>query len=177
MDIMKNIPNILTIIRLILAGVFPFIPESLQLTVIIIALATEYFDGALSRWFNWHSKAGALLDPIADKAFVFSAAFTMFFTSPLNWWQFSLIGMRDMVVFGGSLFVVIEGNWKAFSNVQPRLLGKIATTLQFAVLLSWYNWRYFNDWIIYSCMAISMIAGIDYLALFFRKNFYRDVYR
>lgn len=175
-SIFQYVPNALTISRMFLAIIFPFVKVEYQFTIVIISILTEFLDGALSKAFNWTTKLGALLDPIADKMFIFSVLLTIFFQSDLTWWQFFFIGSRDITVFlGASFLLLIEKNWRIFTNVRPRLLGKSATALQFILILNYLYIGHFNKWLLYSTVTISIIAGIDYLYLLFQKNFYRKL--
>lgn len=66
--ILKNIPNVLSISRMVLSVSLLFF---LQMPVVFIALytitgMTDFFDGYLARKFNWATEKGALLDSIAD---------------------------------------------------------------------------------------------------------------
>jgi CDP-diacylglycerol--glycerol-3-phosphate 3-phosphatidyltransferase len=90
---MKHIPNALTLLRLVLAPVVAWLMwESAQIPVrlsdlsdnaraaadlmtaaaivFVIAALTDLFDGMIARAFNYHSKFGRIIDPIADKALV-----------------------------------------------------------------------------------------------------------
>jgi cardiolipin synthase (CMP-forming) len=170
-----HIPNTLTILRICLAFYFPFAPPEYRLMLVGISLATEYFDGALSRWFKWSSQLGGLLDPIADKLFIFSVVFTIFFESNLTWWQLLLIGARDTIVFFGALYILfVEKNWKIFFNVHPRILGKVATVLQFILITDYLYFKMFHGWILFPTIIVSVISGADYLYLLFKRNFYRS---
>jgi phosphatidylglycerophosphate synthase len=158
-----------------LALYFPFAPKEYRLIIVCISLLTEYFDGALSRWFKIESGLGSLLDPLADKMFVFSVILTIFFESSLTWWQLLLIGTRDAVVFLASMYLlIIERRWKIFFKVRPRLAGKAATTAQFVLLITYLYYAKFIPWLLYATISISIIAGVDYLYLLFKRNFYRD---
>ena len=171
---LKHLPNSLTILRLLLAFVFLFAPEQYRLAIVCVALATEYLDGALCRWFNLRTPLGALLDPIADKCFVFAVAVTMFIETEMTWWQFLLFGARDIAVFLGASFIAWEKNWQAFFNVVPRILGKVTTVLQFMVFLCFIGLETIPLWLLGLTIAISLLAAIDYLYLFFKHNFYRE---
>ncbi|MCP5244466.1 MAG: CDP-alcohol phosphatidyltransferase family protein [Burkholderiales bacterium] len=171
---LKHLPNSLTLLRLLLAFVFPFAPEQYRLAIVMIALATEYLDGAVCRWFNLHTPLGALLDPIADKCFVLSVAVIMFVESDITWWQFLLFGARDIAVFCGATFVALEKNWHAFFNVVPRIPGKVATVFQFLVFISFFGLNMIPQWLLVLTIILSVLSAIDYIYLFFKNNFYRD---
>jgi CDP-diacylglycerol--glycerol-3-phosphate 3-phosphatidyltransferase len=71
---MKNLPNILTLGRILLLPVIiglVFIDQAvISLCLYIIASLTDFIDGYLARKLNVVSEFGAFLDPIADKIFV-----------------------------------------------------------------------------------------------------------
>ena len=68
---LKNIPNILSVIRIMLVAVFVYsafcISDKVALVVFLIAGATDVLDGYLARRNNWITDLGKILDPFADK--------------------------------------------------------------------------------------------------------------
>ncbi len=77
---LKKIPNILTIGRIIIVPFFVlafylpgFYGDLTALILFIIASFTDFLDGMLARMFGVESKLGELLDPIADKIIVATA--------------------------------------------------------------------------------------------------------
>ncbi len=82
---MKNLPNILTIMRLLLAPLFPIVYFSdrvqngslLAMGIYILAGFTDVLDGYLARKYNVVTKLGTVLDPLADKFMLICALLTL----------------------------------------------------------------------------------------------------
>ena len=76
---MKNIPNYITIIRLILAVLLFFITDNwiVFLVIYFVCGISDVLDGFLARKFKWQTKTGARLDSLADFIFFFASFFRM----------------------------------------------------------------------------------------------------
>ncbi|MBU1078480.1 MAG: CDP-diacylglycerol--glycerol-3-phosphate 3-phosphatidyltransferase [Spirochaetes bacterium] len=111
----RNIPNILTISRILIVPLFiilffqkEFILQLLALIFFIIAAITDYFDGKLARKYKLESNLGKFLDPLADKLLVLAAYFCFIFVEEyrIPFWiiliilfrEFSLTGLRMMAI-------------------------------------------------------------------------------
>lgn len=83
---MKNVPNIITICRIILSLLLPFSYNHLQvfLFIYIIGGLSDIADGFLARHFMLSSRTGALLDTIADFIFL-SMSLVVVFLSGFYW--------------------------------------------------------------------------------------------
>lgn len=157
------IPNLLSLSRLILGIAFPALPSSWRLAVVAVAGLTEFLDGALSRLWHVTSQTGRLLDPVADKVFVLAVFGTLTFEGAILFWELPLIGARDLMVLGGCAYVAIRRGRQALTGVPPRLLGKLATTCQFAyMVLALLDWAPLRP-VLFITAAVSVAAGIDYL--------------
>src|SRR5690554_4390066 len=85
---MKNVPNILSALRICLAPVFvalyvqdEILYRSLSIAVFAVAAFTDYVDGYIARNFNAKSRLGNFLDPLADKILTFSGFMVLPFIS------------------------------------------------------------------------------------------------
>ena len=89
-----NIPNILTVLRLLAApGVaimFLYFSRPwadwFAMTLFILAAITDYIDGYLARAWKQETAFGAMMDPIADKAMVVIALLVITGFSGMNPW-------------------------------------------------------------------------------------------
>src|SRR5690606_26894804 len=124
-------PNALTVLRMILAFLFPLFPESWWVFAIVVAGVTEFLDGYLARRWNVVSHFGRQLDPVADKIFVGMVLYTLYGHQILTPFEIFFIVARDaMVVFGGVLAWLL-GLGQDFLDVSPKYSGKVATGFQF----------------------------------------------
>jgi len=111
-----NIPNILTLSRLVLAVVmmvllsvaFPF-ASTLALLVFIVAGITDYLDGYLARHVYGVTSFGSLMDPLTDKVLV-CAAFVSFVELRVTpAWIVVIIISREFLVTGLRLLAASKG--------------------------------------------------------------------
>lgn len=174
-----TVANWLTIFRLVLIPVFVLFaiyygqsvkagaPERwlhmAAVAAFIIASLTDAIDGWVARRFNQHSRLGVILDPLADKALLLTAIFTLCFagweyTLPL--WFVVVVVTRDVAILGGcAVLKMITGNL----DVKPNWLGKTSTALQM-VALSWVMLQIPHPmYAIYAAGAMTAVSGFAYL--------------
>ena len=132
---LSSLPNILTIIRIIM--VFPtawYLWESRfveAFVLMVIGGVSDGLDGFLARRFNWHSRQGAILDPLADK-FLVAAMFIVFtLQGYIPLWVAAIVLVRDFTILGGAgvyrlLFSELE--------IAPTFFSKANTAMQFVTL-------------------------------------------
>lgn len=133
--ILRHIPNAITGIRLVIAAIFPFCPESLHLTLILVGLATEFLDGFIARLFNWTTYLGQVLDPVTDKLFVLSVSLTWVWLGKLTVLQWLLLGLRDFGVLFIFLLLILLGKIASVKSVQAQFPSKLTTAMQYLVFL------------------------------------------
>ncbi|MCB9845843.1 MAG: CDP-alcohol phosphatidyltransferase family protein [Phycisphaeraceae bacterium] len=132
----RVIPNVLTAARLPLALTFLLVrtPEA-RVAVIVAAGLTDAADGLLARRWGTTSRAGAVLDGIADKAFTLTVLITLVAEARLQVWAPGMIVLRDVVVMGIATIAIARRAWWAFGMMSARFLGKLATLWIFPMLI------------------------------------------
>lgn len=159
----KWIPNFLTSLRIVLAAGFPFLPEWLRAPVLVMALASEYLDGALARRFNWTSLTGQLLDPIADKLLTLMAGLTFILTGKLTLVQLVFISARDIVAAGGFvILVILLRNFSNLVDFRPLRSGKLTTVFQYLVFLDLALAKTPHSWLILLTGLLSVVSAVIY---------------
>lgn len=137
-----NLPNKLTILRIILAFIcIGFILRnsfsSLIIAFIIFSLAsiTDFLDGYIARKRNLISDLGKILDPIADKILIIGVFCALLELGIINSWMVILIMFREFIITGLRLYGLNKG-----IVLEARKLGKHKTVSQvigiFIILLA-----------------------------------------
>ena len=132
---LRHIPNGITSLRIGIAVLFPFVPESTHLVLILAGLATEFLDGFIARLGNWTSYLGQVLDPVADKLFVLSVSVTWIILGKITLLQWLLFALRDFGVLFIFLGLLAAGKVGSVKSVKARLPSKLTTGLQYALFL------------------------------------------
>jgi cardiolipin synthase len=129
-------PNLLTLSRLALA---PFVVRAildrrLRQALLLLAIAglTDCLDGALARRFNWRTRLGAYLDPIADKALLSFGYLALGGAGLVPWWLVGIIFGRDLLILTVAGLLLLAGR----RNFPPSAWGKLSTFLQIATAVT-----------------------------------------
>ena len=97
-----NVPNFLSFLRIALVPVFLwFLLEEMfvsAITVLAIAGLTDFLDGYVARKLNQTTKLGKLLDPVADRLYIFATLLALSATGYVPWWLAGLVILRDLLM-------------------------------------------------------------------------------
>ncbi|MDB4459358.1 CDP-diacylglycerol--glycerol-3-phosphate 3-phosphatidyltransferase [bacterium] len=183
-----NLPNSITLGRLLLTGVF-IISASIgglaahivALVSFVLATISDWLDGYLARKLNLVTSLGKLLDPLADKILV-AAAFVYLSAQGLcPVWVTSVIIGREFLVTGLRQIAIEKGVIIAADN-----LGKWKTTFQLAFGITCMVWLIFDQtsphaglglllhWLsnpdnflfqtfLWGALALTLLSGVHYL--------------
>jgi phosphatidylglycerophosphate synthase len=163
-----GIPNALSLARLALGLGFPWLPADFRAWAVVLAGLTDVADGASARLLGAGSRAGRILDPIADRVFLLGVVATLVFEGSLGITEAVLIGLRDGVMLAGAGWLLTRGDWARFGRLRPRLLGKLTTAAQLLFLLL-VICRQRLPLVFLGTAVLSGLAALDYLWAFGRR--------
>jgi len=129
-----NIPNVLTMIRMILIPVFVILffndKKMAALAVFCIASFTDFLDGFLARKLNQITDFGKLFDPLADKLMVLTAMVCQTFWGPLPLVAVLIVALKELVMVLGGMFMLSK-NVVVYSNIYGKAaqVGFIASLI------------------------------------------------
>ena len=178
MSLLRHIPNLITIFRLVLIPpvAWAIINEEYKLALILFFIAgfSDGLDGFLARVFNWQSKLGSFLDPMADKTLTIVCFYLLAWNGLIPWWLFAVILLRDVIILGGAAAFHLVTH---ALEMHPTFLSKINTALQIVVILAIL---YSNgvdplssgllQVLIVLLFITSVISGVLYVLLWSRKT-------
>ncbi|MBR2186149.1 MAG: CDP-diacylglycerol--glycerol-3-phosphate 3-phosphatidyltransferase [Lachnospiraceae bacterium] len=133
-----NLPNKLTILRIILVPVFVVIMLSscfgnasrwVALAIFIIASLTDLLDGKIARKYGLVTNFGKFMDPLADKMLVCSALICLVELGRISSWMVIVIVARDFVISGFRLVAAESGK-----VIAANYWGKFKTASQMVMI-------------------------------------------
>jgi cardiolipin synthase len=172
---MLNLPNFLTLIRIVLIPFFLVLLASQlyfdALLVFILGGVTDALDGFIARRMNQKTSLGAILDPVADKLLLMSSFIMLGMMGGIPLWLVVLVVSRDTVILFG--YVAISFLLDERLEVRPTIAGKLSTVFQLVtvgvVLLMLARSQLLESWLddalVYLTAAATVISGVQYLYL------------
>ena len=172
---MLTIPNLLTLLRLLLVPVF--IVASMRgeyrvaFAVFVTAAITDVLDGMIARRLNQRSRLGAFVDPAADKRLMVSGyVFYTFANLPevaLPGWLTFTVFIRDFLIV---LFAYLLYTRVQVKKFPPTVAGKASTVLQAVNLALVIAVNAFApQWLMHAhlmfrvTLVVTLLSGVDYM--------------
>ena len=165
-----NLPNKLTIFRVILipvfiialmSGIIP-VPVNRYVGVVIFCVAsfTDYLDGHIARKYNLVTNFGKFMDPLADKLLVSSALICMIELGFLPAWIVIIIISREFIITGFRLIaaeggLVIAASWWGKIKTVTQMLMIILVLLGVGGII--------GNILIILATVFTVISGVDYI--------------
>ncbi len=127
-----HIPNILTLLRIVLTPLFLYLlytatPAAyiLAFFVFLIASLSDYADGKIARKYGYSSEFGKYMDPLADKVLISSTFIAFGLMGFAPWWMIAVVLLRDVVITIFRSYMSKKGKSMRTSGI-----AKVKTTIQ-----------------------------------------------
>ena len=178
---MNNFIQILTYFRIIAGPIIFFLilvsqSYGIALSILLLASASDYWDGYLARKYSLTSELGEILDPIADKILITFVLLALVLALDSTFIAFlgSLMLAREFWVGALRDFNARNGN-EAATTVT--FLAKIKTTMQLTTFCWILTGLYFNsalviflgNFFLFLALIITMQTGLSYTIATFKK--------
>lgn len=183
-----NLPNKLTISRIILAGIFILFlfikgpgAKFIALALFLTACVTDYYDGYLARKNSMITDFGRFMDPIADKVLILSAFLAFVELRIVPAWMVMVIITREFIITGIRFLALSKKKVLAAEIAgKHKTISQIVSVLFILIFLiikeSGFTFRYVHHYrsFIYVLMSITvlmtLVSGVSYMI----KN--RDIF-
>ena len=169
-----NLPNKLTILRVILIPFFVFFLISpffdgygnyIALAIFIIASLTDMADGKIARKYNLVTNFGKFMDPLADKLLVCSAMICLVDLKLIPVWVVLIIIAREFIISGFRLvasdngIVIAASYWGKFKTA-----SQMVTVILLVLNIQNTVFTVLGTVFIYISLVLTVVSLIDYIA-------------
>lgn len=174
---LRWLPNAITIFRIALIVPVVLLIENNRfaeaLLLFLLAGLSDGLDGLLAKRFDWHSRLGALLDPLADKFLIAGTYATLAYIGQIPLWLAAVVVLRDAVIVGGAtaynfLIAPVQG--------EPTRVSKLNMGLELLFVVAVLSLAAFA-WppplavtvLGAGVLATVVISGVDYVVAWSRR--------
>lgn len=166
-----DIPNAICVLRILLVAptVWAIVAERFVLALVLVVVAglSDALDGYLAKRFDWRSRLGGLLDPLADKLLLVSLFVALAWLQLLPTWLAWVVIGRDVVIVSGSLaYNFLVGPLQP----EPSAVSKLNTLAQLLCVTAVLVQAAFG-WLLAAVVTVSgatvlvtsVVSGLDYV--------------
>ena len=165
------IPNLLSLLRLLLIPVVVFLvtrgQNTAALLLILLGIATDILDGHLARKLNQITELDKNIDPLGDKLGTAALVITLALYRDFPVWAAIFVIGRDVALLFGAAFYIAAGQPIPMSN----LLGKLTALAWGAAVISYLTpWHLLQVTFLYLAIAMVPLSFIFYLRRTLRRS-------
>ena len=177
----RDIPNVITAFRFLLVPpvVILLLQDRFATALVVFGVAgfSDALDGFLAKRFDWTSRLGSLMDPLADKLLLVSSFISLGWLGWIPPWLVALVILRDLVIVTGAIFYHMRIEQL---EAEPTMVSKLNTATQILLVLAvmfslgvqtipalWI------DILLYSVLATTLWSGFDYIWIWGRRAWYK----
>lgn len=161
---MKQVPNGLGLLRIILTAVVMVLIVETDATVIAaavfsLAALTDFFDGWTARRFKVTSVGGAFLDLIADKILIGGVLFALVAVDHIWVWAAAIMVIRELAILGLRSLVALQNE-----TIAPSWTGKTKMTVQSVTIVLTILWwaNPITYAVIMLALVLTIVSGLQY---------------
>ena len=174
----RNIPNLLTLLRMCVAPVLIlFLMDrnyGVGTLLFLVAGITDALDGWFAKRFDCVTRLGTILDPIADKMLIITAYIVLALLGDIPLWVVLIVSFRDLGIVGGYLILqTIHDEMPP----QPSLLSKLNTLAQITFVLTVMTNKMglvplpgVVDVLLWLVAATTLVSGFHYIYRWFIRG-------
>ena len=127
-DRVLTVPNVLSVLRLILIAVFVYLllvshSYDWATAVLMISGASDWADGKIARLLDQYSRLGELLDPAVDRLYMVVVPVAMAIAGMIPWWIIAVLLVRDALL--AATLPLLRG--RGLTALPVTYIGKAAT--------------------------------------------------
>jgi CDP-diacylglycerol--glycerol-3-phosphate 3-phosphatidyltransferase len=127
-DRVLTVPNVLSVLRLILIVVFVYLllgthAYGWAVAILMISGASDWLDGKLARLLNQYSRLGELLDPAVDRLYMVVIPISFAIAGLVPWWIIAVLIVRDGLL--AAMLPILRS--RGLSALPVTYIGKAAT--------------------------------------------------
>jgi len=171
----RDIPNLITLLRILLVPPFLFVllggHYSVALLLFLAAGLSDGLDGFLAKHYGWTSRLGSILDPLADKLLLMASFLSLTQLGLIPFWLTAVVLGRDvLIVVGAIIYHFFIGSF----HLVPAILSKINTLVQILLVLvviitAGAEQTYLGEWMVQGLICLTLgttvLSGAHYVAL------------
>ena len=183
-----NLPNKLTVLRLVLTPILilfmtmkyendifnlqygsgisfsGFLLYTLVLGLFVLIAVTDFLDGYIARRDNLITNFGKLMDPIADKVFVFSVCMVLVKYDFLSLWLVLILLAREFVVVGVRV-LIMENSSKVVPAINSAKLKTLLQMFALTFILLFGFGKVINSIVMLPAVVLSIVSMMEYLKM------------
>lgn len=183
-----NLPNKLTVLRLVLTPVLilfmtmkyendifnlqygsgisfsGFLLYTIVLGLFVLIAVTDFLDGYIARRDNLITNFGKLMDPIADKVFVFSVCMVLVKYDFLSLWLVLILLAREFVVVGVRV-LIMENSSKVVPAINSAKLKTLLQMFALTFILLFGFGKVINSIVMLPAVVLSIVSMMEYLKM------------
>lgn len=168
---LSQTPNIISIARILLVAPIAYLLFSERYTeavvLFVIAGVSDGIDGYLAKHYNWTSRLGSILDPLADKLLLVTTFIVLGWMGHIPLWVVAAVIARDVIIMIGAIaYHFLIGAYHMAPTIFSKINTAVQITLATAILFSLAIIPLSPELLtvlVYGVFVTTVVSGVDYV--------------